>query len=340
MVGILLAAFSFAAALMGAGFASGQETVTFFAVFSQYGVVGIVIASVLIGLFGGVVSEYALRFDCDYNEIVSRLFPCRVCRAVDVVTFSFSICTIAVMCACFGELCETFLGLGRAAGAFFLAVISATALLTGKEGSMKLNALLGIIIFIFAAALCLYLLGYREHQTFNAVDAAASGVVYAGYNLISAGAVLAAGRGFLRNRGDGYLMGVASGLMVLILLTLMWGIISVYYGKIDLGELPMITLAMRESHTLAVIYAAVMGAAVFTTALSNGLCASQYISNIAGRKYAVLICMALGFSMSGAGFSTLVATVYKYSGMIGMIIASVVVYRAVKRMTEYEKRRF
>ena len=59
MPGIFLAAFSYVAALMGAGFASGQETLTFFAVFSEYGIIGIAAASLIIGIFGGMVSEYA-----------------------------------------------------------------------------------------------------------------------------------------------------------------------------------------------------------------------------------------------------------------------------------------
>lgn len=340
MLGIFLAAFSYAAALMGAGFASGQETLTFFAVFSRFGALGIVIASMLIGLFGAVVSEYALRSGRGYNELTGELFPCRIGKAVDALAFLFSICTLAVMCACFGELLSVMLGFDSIIGAAVLAVITAAVLLTGNENAVILNSAVGALLFVSASAVCLYLLGYREHQSFAAVDAAVSGVSYAGYNLITAGTVLSSGRIFLKRRGEGYLAGIVSGIMIFILLTLMWSIISVYYGKINLGELPMLTLALRESRALALVYSVIMAAAVFTTALSNGLYAAEYLKYYMERKRAVLLCAGLGLVLSGAGFSRLIDTAYRYSGAAGIVIAVAVVVGGIKRMKKREKQRY
>lgn len=340
MVGIFFAAFSYTAALMGAGFASGQETLTFFAVFSHYGALGIVIASVLIGMFGGIVSEYALRSDCGYNEITGELFPCRVRKGVDALTLIFSICTLAVMCACFGELLSVMFGVKSLIGAAVLAVLTAAALLWGMEGAVVLNSAIGTVLFVAVSAVCLYLLGYREHQSFAAIEAAASGVSYAGYNLITAGTVLTSGRMFLKHRGDGYMVGVVSGIMIYILMTFMWGIISIYYGKINLGELPMLTLTLRESRSLALAYSVIMAAAVFTTALSNGLYASEYLKYYMERKRAVCLCVSLGAVLSGAGFSRLIDTAYRYSGAAGIVIAVSVMICGLKRMKKGEKRRY
>ena len=323
MLGIFLAAFSYAAALMGAGFASGQETLTFFAVFSRYGALGIVIASMLIGLFGGVVSEYALRSGRGYNELTGELFPCRIGKAVDALAFLFSICTLAVMCACFGELLSVMLGFDSIIGAAVLAVITAAVLLTGNENAVILNSAVGALLFVSASAVC-----------------AVSGVSYAGYNLITAGTVLSSGRIFLKRRGEGYLAGIVSGIMIFILLTLMWSIISVYYGKINLGELPMLTLALRESRALALVYSVIMAAAVFTTALSNGLYAAEYLKYYMERKRAVLLCAGLGLVLSGAGFSRLIDTAYRYSGAAGIVIAAAVVVGGIKRMKKREKQRY
>lgn len=340
MVGIFLAAFSYTAALMGAGFASGQETLTFFVVFSHYGALGIVVASILIGMFGGIVSEYALRSGRGYNEITGELFPCYVRKGVDTLALVFSICTLAVMCACFGELLSVMFGFDCRIGAAILAVLTAAVLLKGRESTVVLNSTIGAVLFVAVSAVCLYLLGYREHQSFAAIEAAVSGASYAGYNLITAGTVLTSGRMFLKRRGEGYMVGVVSGIMIYILMTLMWGIISIYYGKINLGELPMLTLTLRESRTLALVYSVIMAAAVFTTALSNGLYASEHLKYYIERKHAVCLCVALGAVLSGAGFSRLINTAYRYSGAAGIIIAVGVMVCILKKMKKSEKQRY
>ena len=56
--------FSYIATLVGAGFASGQEIVSFFVKFGRYSIVGIVISSVLFALIA-----YAVLFACAKNKI-------------------------------------------------------------------------------------------------------------------------------------------------------------------------------------------------------------------------------------------------------------------------------
>lgn len=339
MLGIFLAAFSYVAALMGAGLASGQETLSFFSVFSKYGIIGIAAAALIIGIFGGVVSEYAFISQKDYNEITGTLFSCRIGKCIDLLTFFFSICTTAVMCACFGELMNMFFNINRSLGAVMLAAVTMLVLFTGSEGSVSVNAAIGIIMFIAATAVCLYLLGYREHQTFAPVGAAVSGINYAGYNLITSGAVLASGRVFLKNRGDGFITGAAAGLMIFILLTLMWGIIGIYYGKINLGELPMMTLVLRESDELALFYGLIMSAAIFTTSVSNGLCAAQYLKRYVPDGVGAVIVMVISFILSGVGFSGLVNTVYRYCGAAGIILSLSVIFKIMK-YKKINKQRF
>lgn len=340
MSGIFLAAFSFVAALMGAGFASGQETVTFFAAFGHYGALGIIIASALIAAFCGVVSEYALRCDCDYGVIISDVFPCRIRRIIDAAMVIFAVCVESVMFACFGELVSSLTGMPVFVGALFACLLCSAAMLCKVENAIKINAVIGAVMFVAASAMCLYLLGYREHQTFSAAGAVSSGGIYAGYNLLCVGAVTVSGRMFLKKRGYGFLCGIASGIMIFVLMMLMWGIISVYYGKINLGELPMLTLALRESRNLAVAYSVVLSAAVLTTAFSNGLCAVEYVRGFIGHKAAVIIISAVGLALSGAGFSRLIDTAYRGCGVIGLVIAVWIVFKLIILIIKKEKQRF
>lgn len=340
MLGIFAAAFSYVAALMGAGFASGQEVVTFFVVFGRYGIIGIAVASLLIGVFGSVISEYAMRNNEGYTGIISKLIPRRIGAVIQVLTFVYSISVIAVMLACFGEIGTVLYGVPRLMGAVILAAVCIFLLLKGSNTALKFNGAIGAVLFIATASVCLFLLGYREHQTFSeAGDAAVSGGVYAGYNLISVGTVLASGRMFLRKKNDGILCGAAAGVMIFLLLAMMWGIIGIYYGKINLGELPMLTLTLRENYMLSRVYALVIAAAVLTTALSSGMCAVEYIEERVGTKKAVAAVMGVGLALSGAGFSKLIDTVYRYCGYVGIAAAFFVMVMVINKVRKEEKRR-
>ena len=341
MLGIFMAAFSYVAALMGAGFASGQEVVTFFVVFNKFGIIGILVSSILIGIFGGLVSEYAMQNNTGYTEMILGLINKRIAKAINVLTFVYSIAVIAVMLACFGEIGRMLYGLPRFAGAAVLAVACGMLLIKGSSTALKCNGVIGALLFVATASVCLYLLGYREHQTFGVVketaNAATSGGIYAGYNLISVGVLLANGRVFLKKKGDGILCGIAAGIMIFMLLVMMWGIISIYYGKINLGELPMLTLTMRESSILAKIYALIIAGAVLTTALSSGMGAAEYIK--AGPKKAVIIVLGIGMALSGAGFSQLIDTLYRYCGYLGIIAAFFVMIKIGNKVISAGKRR-
>lgn len=342
MYGIFAAAFSYVAALMGAGFASGQEVVTFFSVFGKYGVIGIAAASVVIAFFGGIVSEIALKKDIGYNEIISEIFSEKTARAVKMLIFVYSVIVMAVMEACFGEMCALFYGLPNFAGALLLGGVCMILLIKGASATLKFNGAVGAVLFIAAASVCLFLLGYREHQTFSglsmAINSTVSGSVYAGYNLITVGVVLANGRMFLKNKNEGILCGAAGGAMIFVLLILMWGIIGIYYGKTDLGEIPMLTLTLRESRYLAYGYSLIMAAAILTTAISSGMCAAEYMENKIGRVKGICLVVGVGIALSGAGFSTLIDRLYRYSGYVGIAAAFAVILKLTK-MIIYDNRK-
>jgi len=335
MAGVFLAAFSYVAALMGAGFASGQEVATFFVVFGKWGMVGILLSAALIGLFGGLVSEYAMQKKMNYGEIILEVAEGKIARLLNILTLVYSVAVISVMLACFGELGRILFGLPKFTGAVFLSVFCGFLLIKNNKTTLCFNGIAGVVIFILCAAVCLFLLGYREHQTFNntAVGAGVSGGVYAGYNLINVGSVLANGRVFLKKRGDGILCGTVTAVMIFVLLTLMWGILGIYYGKIDLGEIPMLTLTMRESAGLSWIYALVIAVAVITTAFSGGMCAVELTETKNGKVKSVVAVMGIGLALSGAGFSGLINTLYRYCGYAGIIAVAFVGFSIFKKMS-------
>ena len=340
MKNILSVAAAYTAAIVGAGFASGQEIVSFFVKYGKMSIFGVVFASVMFGLFAAVVLDECITLKViDYGGFLGTSMNKKLRRAVEIVTLFFMIVILCVMFAAGGELGLQLFGVPGAVGAAALTVFCFVMMIVSPENSLKLNAVFGGII-VFGCIVCtLYLLRYREHQAFmNTAKIIASGASYTGYNLLTAGAILVPMSVKLRTRSDAYMAGFASGFAMLVMMLLMWGLLSIYYNHISLGEMPMITMALRESRVIACLYSFLMLLAVFTTAASNGIAAINIISS--KTKYRVAAAAGINavcFFVSGAGFSKLIDTLYRISGYAGFLLVIYIFFRYFRRITKKYK---
>ena len=102
---ILLAAYSYIAALVGAGFASGQEILSFFVVYGKAGVIGIILSSVIFGYFAYFILNISRRLNVnEYNTLISKAFNGFGERFVYILTFVFTCVVYCVMTAGMGEM--------------------------------------------------------------------------------------------------------------------------------------------------------------------------------------------------------------------------------------------
>lgn len=333
---ILCVSSGYIAAVIGAGFASGQEIVSFFVKYGRYSIIGVFIACVIFALFSyAVLSVCAQSGIHSYTGFLSAVFGKKYgVKAVEVVTLVFAAASVCVMTACAGEIMFVICGSRRILGAFIFTLICGIIFFSGSKNIMRINSALGAVIIFGIIFSCLYILRYREHQTFsNTVSMALSGVTYAGYNLITAGAILSGMSAFLKNKREAAISSAVSGFVLFVMITLIWGVLGIYYGKISLGEIPMLTMAFRQNKILGGFYTVMLVFAVLTTGVSNGFGMIDILKQKIGRKTAVILIMAAGFCLSGAGFSNLINTAYRACGYAGIVIVVFVLFSAKR----YEK---
>ncbi len=310
----------YAAAIIGAGFASGQEIVSFFVRYGRYSIIGIFIACAIFFLFScSVLCVCARTCIYSYSDLLDSLFNNeRVCCAIKLMTLVFAIASVCVMTACAGEMGEVIADVPRICGAALFTVLCGIIFFMGNRKIMKINSVLGAVIVLGIIFTCLYILRFREHQTSAyAAPIVMSGAAYAGYNLLTAGSVLANMSRNISGRGEAVLCSAASGLILFVMITLIWGVLGIYYGKINLGEIPMLTMALRQNWVFGAFYSVMLFFAVLTTGVSNGFVVIDIIDVKMGRAFAVFMLLMLSFCMSGAGFSNLINTVYRICGYIG-----------------------
>lgn len=335
---IFIVAFSYAAALVGAGFASGQEIISFFVKYGKMSCLGILAAALLFGFFGAIILCGCIKSGtvC-YSEYLEGMTPKPTKHIMEFTTLIYGLAVFCVMASCCGEMGYALFGWDIKWGVLILCVLCALIFIMGTDGAMDLNAVLGAVIVIGIISCCFYILTYREHQAFsNNIKIATSSMSYSGYNLLTAGCILAPLSKRLKSTSEAWLAGLVSTCAMFAMMILMWWVLSIYYGKINLGEIPMLTMAMRQNKVIAVIYSALLFAAVLSTAVSNGVSCINIFAGAFGRPAAGALVVACGLCFGKAGFSSLINTVYRICGYAGIFIVVYLLIKSLKKLKNKE----
>lgn len=322
----MLVAYSFIATLIGAGFASGQEILCYFASFGKAGAVGIATASVLFFVFIysvlGVCSEYGLSSLDSFLSISHIPFVKQLIRVMLTV---FSYAVFAAMLSAFGEILSD-LGIPPRLGSLAVAAACAAILSLGSSRVFDINGLLGLVLTAAIITCCIYMLRYREYHTFSQLTpVAVSGSVYSGFNLLPTLPILTVMSRRISCRREAAAAALISSAATGTLLMLIYILLATYSGKIPLGELPMLTLAARQSRTFAAIYRVILIAAAATTLLSSGGSILEALP-LRNTPAAAILLSVTGFLISCAGFSRLISSAYRICGCIGITICLYIIY--------------
>ena len=340
MLNIFIVAFSYVAALVGAGFASGQEIISFFVKYGKISVLGVITASAVFGFAAAVICSWCVENNVsDYNAFIEKCVHKKFVRLTQCITFIFSLAVFCVMASGCGEMGYTLFGLDVKWGILFICLVSGIVFFMGTNNAMDINALLGAVIVIGTVSVCLYILAFREHQTFLAMRSFISSMSYAGYNLITAPCVLVPLSRRLKSRQEAVYVGFVSACSMFCMMILMWAILGMYYGKINLGEIPMLTMSMRQNTVVTVIYSILLLAALLSTAVSNGISCINIIKMRTGRLLAISIVLASGLFFGKAGFSRLIDIVYRICGYAGIFLVTYILIKILKNMKNTKKQR-
>lgn len=323
---ILIVSYSFTAALIGAGFASGGEILSYFTVFGRNGIWGIFFFAAVCAAFLFAVFSLCRKYGAhSFDGLLEAAGGRRVMRAMRGFTAVFSFCVFSAMLSAIGEGLAYF-GIPPRAGAFAAASLCAVLLATGTARALDLNGIIGLILTAAVITCCLYILRYREHHAYSSLTPAiGSAAAYSGYNLCASLPVLAVLSRRLRTRADAAAAAIISSGAVLIMMGLMFSILSMYHGRIPLGGLPMLTLAARQNAVFAGIYCAVIITASATTLIASGGSIIETAGKWRGFLYPALL-SALGYFVSGFGFTGLVNTAYRVCGIAGIPVMLYIFY--------------
>ncbi|OQB23560.1 MAG: hypothetical protein BWY11_01751 [Firmicutes bacterium ADurb.Bin182] len=335
--GILTIASAYIGTVVGAGFASGQEVLQFFTVFGLAGIWGVAVSTFLFFIIGYAVLMLGRYLSAESHVPVVRFTNGRILgTAIDFIITIFLFGGLSAMIAGAGAIASEQFSVPSVFGTLVMAIITLLTVVTGKKGvvsaiSLVVPFLIVSVLFIAVTSLLTNPILEREIRTAEQLKGATpnwlmSAFNYASYNIVISIGVLAPIGSETKDKKKlffGALLG-ALGLGI--------GIIAIYLCiltniiQVQTLEVPMIEIASKISSIVKILFALVMFAEVYTTAVGNLYAFSQRVS-LKLPKTAVIGGVAFfAFLAAQLGFSNMVKYLYPAVGYGGMLFFLGIIY--------------
>lgn len=320
--------------VVGAGFASGQETLRFFAAYGRTGLVGVALATFLFCLYGILIMDLGRRLNArSHRDILHHACGPTVGRIMDLVITLFLGVTLTVMVAGGGAVAAEQLGMPRVVGTLVTAGLAGLTILSGMRGIMAANTVVVplltlAVVGLTSATIHLYGLSPILERTVAWPGLAPvrswmlAALLYVGYNLVLSISVLGPLGAAVQSRRVLVVGGLTGGLVLGALATGISLALSAHMPEISMVEMPLLYLARLHPSLVQWFYTAILWAEIYTTAIA---CAYGFASRTAeavpiSYRHVVIIVTGLALLGSGFGFSTLLSILYPLFGFITLIV--------------------
>jgi uncharacterized membrane protein YkvI len=330
-------------AVIGAGFASGQEIVQFFVNYGAQGLEGGVIAAILFALSGGLLLNIAHKNDLsNYQELLQYLLGGPWGKVMDFMLAVFLFLGISTMIAASGAIFSEHLYLSKYAGIILAYLLIVLMLGAGKKGLINsYNLLVPVKIIVLLAITGYAAIGLSGNQAVPAQSMpiythghwGVASILYVAYNFALAMVVLTEYKTFT-TRQQAVGGAIAGGLLLGFLVVLYYGAMVKYLPEVSWYEIPMLYITGHISPFIKTVYILILWIGILTTALANAYGFSQRTAQFTGLRYqtCLVIGMTLALPLSMRDFSALVGKIYPLFGLLGIFILTALIYKSVKEI--------
>ena len=320
-------------ALIGAGFASGQEIYVFFYAYGIKGIIGLIISSALIGYIiyktFKIIQKNDISTYREFLDIIIGKDKKNLISILNIIINTFLLVTFFIMISGFGAYFEQQLGIDSLIGSVILAILCYIVFMTSTKGIVKVSTIIVPFLILFIIYIGIQILGiidiskiqqYTINNNSNNLMFILKSILYSSYNSILLIPVLITLKDYLKNNKINKYSSILTAIIVLILSIILFLILSKIDVNIENLEMPAVYLVSKISKVLSIIYGFIILSSIFTTSISIG---NSFIQNICKKKksyqhIALIMCITSVF-VSKIGFSNLVQILYPFFGYLGII---------------------
>ncbi|MCL2352633.1 MAG: hypothetical protein FWC55_08900 [Firmicutes bacterium] len=317
--------------IIGAGFASGQELMRFFASYGALGVLGLLASGVIFsGLGWAVLDICRVRGVRSYQSLTELISGGNrtLGLVIETAAVFFMFVIFSTMLAAGGATLRQSFGVPFSAGAAAVAVVTFAVLLFDVSGLVSLNAKLAPVLVLGGAIVCFLSVTDGGAPAFGGGAGGSlfpywlvSAVVYSAYNMITAVSVLSETSELAGTRKAAKRAGILGGAVMTVLgLCLLVPLLLNYAGILRV-EIPLLHVAGKYGQGFGYMYLAVLFCAIITASVSNAFAIKRWLTASLGIKpTAANAGLALcGFGLAHVGFSVFVGKVYPVFGAVGLV---------------------
>ena len=311
--------------IIGAGFASGQEIYSFFNIYKENGILGIIIASIIIGTV-----IYKVLITCNklntktYKELLEKnRIPKKIVKIFYIIINLFLIISFYIMATGFTAYFKQEFSIPTIITAIFVAILCYITFLKNIEGIAKINTIIIPILIIIILALgfksdIINIMSNFKIQNINlSLDWFLKSIEYAGYNTILLIPMLINLKKYTKNKEKQ--ISIISTFIFFIITTIIY-FIMYNYNNLSNIEIPLVFIASQFGDGFKIIYGIVIILAIYTTIISSGY---SFLTNCTKTEstyklLAKIICFLVLFVYS-LSFAGLVNLTYPVFGLLGVI---------------------
>lgn len=325
--------------LIGAGFASGKEIVTFF---SRFGYLSVGLAVVCGYLFYVLtkmflMSSYSLSVN-NYGEVSDKLFKNKITKVLInvILTLSFLL-VVSSMIAGSNALGHILIpNYNGYLISLATTIVSFIVTLGGVKLMQKINLYLVPIMLILLVVTCVlsyFLVEPTNDMVFKSLELSdyfmglGSTILYVSLNLLTTCFLLIQiGRNYTQKEihKTSVVIGITISLLIIIATVAM---INSNFNIFE-SEMPIIALALNMSTHWAIIVSVVVWLAIFTTIVSTIYVVAEYLKKyFKSYKLSLIFSLIFAFVVSIVGFSNIVKYVYPIMGVLGLVFI-ILVFKA------------
>ena len=330
-------------ALIGAGFASGQEIYIFFFSHGIQGLLGIIISSVLMGAIIYNTLNILNKYDINnYKQFLDVLIEKNrtIKNIINIVINIFILITFFIMIAGFGAYFKQEFGINSIIGSIILAMLNFIIFNKSIRGVVKANGILIPILILFLVIiglLCAKGINILELQKYvmktNGLKWILDAILYCSYNSILLIPVIITLKNYIKNKKQTISVSAITTVIVITLSIMIYIILLKVDVDITKLDMPAVYVVSNMFKILRIIYGFIILASIFTTSISLGM---SFLQNTCNNKksyqqIAVIMCIT-SVLVSKIGFSNLVNMLYPLFGYLGIIqiIKLIIVNKRIK----------
>lgn len=329
--------------VIGAGFASGQEILQFFANYGYIGILGALVSTLLFVVVASSVllKVYNSKID-NYQQLILPVMGKKLSIIVEISILSYLFIGVCVMVAGSGALVQEQFGIPYNLGLIIMAVLTLLTVFRSVEGVLAANSIL-IPILLFGIVAISSTVLIKQGFSFEPQEAISannhnwfiSAVMYVNYNIISAIVVLASLLPVIKSRKIAVKGGVMGGLGLGILSIFIILPLLLLYKDVKHLEIPMLAVARYAVKNGDIFYSVLIWIAMFTTAVSNSFGFLTRICDIIKINFklvTVIFCIST-IPIAKMGFSKLVNIFYPLFGYLSSALILIFVVLSIYKKT-------